>query len=164
MGKGRQQLLARLPVATLSLLVLALAASCALPKIVVLEDRLTAEQHNDLGYIYEQKGMNDLAGKEYALALKKRPDWKVPRFNLGNIAFKAGDYRKAEESFREVLELDPNDPDALNNLANALLLQGRSKEAREAVDRALGIKNRDEYLDTLRKIQDQEAAAGKPAL
>jgi hypothetical protein len=76
MEKNRQQLLTHLPLAIW--LFLMMPAGCALPKVVVLEDTLTAEQHNDLGYVYEQKKIYDLAEKEYLLAVKKRKEWPVP--------------------------------------------------------------------------------------
>ena len=159
MGKSGQKLFAGLPVAILLFVAVLLLSSCALPKIVVLEDRLTAEQHNDLGYVYEQKGIFDLAEKEYLLAVKKRKDWQVPYFNLGNLAFKMGDYKKSENFFRSVLKYDPNNPDVMNNLANALLMQQRHREARQMIEQALRIENKEEYLDTLGTIQKSENSA-----
>ncbi|MDO9230313.1 MAG: tetratricopeptide repeat protein [Syntrophales bacterium] len=159
MGKSGQQLFTGLPVAILLVLMMPLLSSCALPKIVVIEDKLTAEQHNDLGYVYEQKGILDLAEKEYLLAVKKRKDWQVPYFNLGNLAFKMGDYKKTENFFRTALNYDPNNSDVMNNLANALLMQQRYREARQMIEQALRIENKEEYLDTLGTIQKSENAA-----
>ena len=81
MGKSGQKLFAGLQVAVSLILIAPLLFSCALPRVVVLEDSLTAEQHNDLGYVYEQKEIFDLAEKEYLLAVKKRKEWQVPYFN-----------------------------------------------------------------------------------
>lgn len=159
MGESRQKLFAGLPVAILLLVAALLLSSCALPKIVVMEDRLTAEQHNDLGYIYEQKGIFDLAEKEYLLAVKKREGWHVPYFNLGNLAFKMGDFKKSENFFRTALNYNPNNSDVMNNLANALLMQERHREARQMIEQALRIENKEEYLDTLGTIQKSENAA-----
>ena len=159
MGKTGQKLFAGLPVAILLFVAVLLLSSCALPKIVVLEDRLTAEQHNDLGYVYEQKGIFDLAEKEYLLAVKKREDWHVPYFNLGNLMFKMGDYKKSENFFRTALNYNPNNSDVMNNLANALLMQERHREARQVIEQALRIENKQEYLDTLRTIEKRESAA-----
>ena len=156
MGKRGQKLFAGLPVAILIALLL---SSCALPKIVVMEDKLTAEQHNDLGFVYEQKWIFDLAEKEYLLAVKKRKDWQVPYFNLGNLAFKMGDYKKSENFFHTVLKYDSNNSDVMNNLANALLMQGRHREARQMIEQALRIEKKEEYLDTLGTIQKSENAA-----
>jgi len=159
MGESRQKLFAGLPVAILLLVAALLLSSCALPKIVVMEDRLTAEQHNDLGYVYEQKGIFDLAEKEYLLAVKKREGWHVPYFNLGNLAFKMGDFKKSENFFRTALNYNPNNSDVMNNLANALLMQERHREARQMIEQALRIENKEEYLDTLGTIQKSENAA-----
>jgi Flp pilus assembly protein TadD len=155
MGKSRQQLLAPLPLAVWLLLIVPTA--CTLPKIVVLEDSLTAEQHNDLGYIYEQKKIYDLAEKEYLLAVGKRENWPVPYFNLGNLAYTMGDYRKSEDFFRKSLAHDPGNTDAMNNLANALLRQDRFREARLLIEQALQTRHKDAYLETLKEIQRREA-------
>ncbi len=155
MAKNRQQLLTCLPVAIWLLVIL--PSACTVPQIVVIEDTLTAEQHNDLGYVYEQKKAYDLAEKEYLLAVKKREVWPVPYFNLGNLAYRTGDYKKSEDFFRKVLTLDPNNTDAMNNLAYALLMQGRLQEARLLVEKALQIRHKDEYEDTLKEIRKKES-------
>jgi Flp pilus assembly protein TadD len=155
MGKSGQELLGGLPVAVLLLSLL--LSSCTLPRIVVLEDTLTAEQHNDLGYVYEQKGILDLAEKEYLLAARKREEWHVPYFNLGNLAFQREDYGKAEEFFRKALRYAPEQTDLLNNLANALLMQDRLAEARLLIEKALLADRKEAYLDTLKEIQKREA-------
>ncbi|HRR40349.1 MAG TPA: tetratricopeptide repeat protein [Syntrophales bacterium] len=122
----------------------------------MIEDSLTAEQHNDLGYVYEQKKAYELAEKEYLLAVKKREDWPIPYFNLGNLACKTGNYKKSEDFFRKVLTLDPNNTDAMNNLAVALLMQDRLQEAKLLVEKALKTRHKDEYEDTLKEIQKKE--------
>ena len=127
-----------------------------MPQVVIIEDTLTAEQHSDLGVIYENKGLFDLAEKEYGLASGKRKDWAVPRFNLGNLFYKRGDFGKAEGFYREALDRDPGNPDALNNLANALLMQGRRGEAKALVEKALAVERKEEYLDTYRRIVEKE--------
>jgi len=133
--------------------------SCTLPKIVFIDDSLTAEQHNDLGYVYEQKGIFDLAEKEYLLAVQKRKDWHIPYFNLGNLIFKMGDYKKSETFFRSALSHAPNNPDVMNNLGNALMMQRRYKDARLMIEKALIIEKRQEYLDSLEAIEKLEGKA-----
>ena len=93
MGKSGQKLFAGLPVAILLFLIVLLLSSCALPKIVVLEDKLTAEQHNDLGYVYEQKGYSISPRRSICWRSRSGKDWQVPYFNLGNLMFKMGDYK-----------------------------------------------------------------------
>ena len=47
-----------------------LLSSCSLPRIIVLEDPLTPEEHINLGVAYEKKGEADNAMKEYKEASK----------------------------------------------------------------------------------------------
>jgi tetratricopeptide (TPR) repeat protein len=68
-----------------------------------------------------------------------------------------GDYRKSEEFFRRALTYDPGNADAMNNLANALLVQNRLPEARLLIEKALQISPKVAYLDTLREIQKRES-------
>jgi Tfp pilus assembly protein PilF len=73
--------------------------------------------------------------------------------------FKMGDYKKSENFFRTALNYNPNNSDVMNNLANALLMQERHREARQMIEHALRIENKQEYLDTLRTIEKRESAA-----
>ncbi len=127
-----------------------------MPQIIVLEDTLTAEEHNDLGVIYEKKGLTDLAEKEYLKASGKRGEWMVPYFNLGNLCYKRGDYSRSESFFRGALERAPGNPDVMNNLANALLMQGRLDEAGKIIEDALAIDRKEEYLDTYRRVLEKK--------
>ena len=161
MGKSGKKLSAGLPVAVLLLVAALLLFSCALPQIIVMEDTLTAEQHNDLGYIYEQKGKFDLAEKEYLQATGKRKSWYVPYFNLGNLMFKRENFKKSEKFFRSALKCEPDNPDVMNNLANALLKMARYQEAQQIIEKALQIGNKKEYSETLEAISQGEREARK---
>jgi len=122
------------------------------PRIVVLGDPLSAEEHNDLGVVYELKGMNDLAQKEYSRAAALKKDWHVPLFNLGNLALRGGDLTTAEKNYRNALDLDPQNADVMNNLALTLHEMGRNDEARALIEQALAIECKEEYLDSRRII------------
>ncbi|MCK9273999.1 MAG: tetratricopeptide repeat protein [Syntrophales bacterium] len=126
--------------------------SCSLPQIVVLEDPLSAAEHNDLGVAYENKGKFGLAEKEYRKAVKQKDDWATPYLNLGNLYYRQGNFEKAEHSLRKALAIDPSDPDILNNLAHILFIQGRRMEAERFIKQALAIDPKPEYLDTLHQI------------
>ncbi len=62
---------------------------------------------------------------------------------LGNLAAERGDYKVAEQVFRRVLELDPDNSTALSNLGTLLAKQGKPKDAipflKSAFDRNLDI-------------------------
>lgn len=135
----------------------ALPACCSLPKIVFMGDPLSAEEHNDLGVAYERQKKTDLAEKEYRAALKKRPEWHLPHFNLGNLFYIRGDRSRAEAEFREAIKLNEFCADCLNNLAWLCLEAGRHAEARGYIERAMRIQNRREYEDTLREIREAES-------
>jgi arylsulfatase A-like enzyme/Tfp pilus assembly protein PilF len=55
--------------------------------------------HNGIGYAYLQGGEPRLAIPEFELALKFSPDYTSALYNLAQAAFKAGDFKKALESF-----------------------------------------------------------------
>jgi Tfp pilus assembly protein PilF len=155
MGENRHYIFSGVSLRVVFFFVCVTLCSCTIPQIVVLDDPLSASEHNDLGVVYENKGMYDLAEKEYVKALKKEDRWAVPYFNLGNLYYKEGHYTKAEHSYRKALDIDKDNPAVLNNLAYLLYEQGRYKEALILVDQALTIECRQEYLDTRNKILEK---------
>lgn len=138
---------------TTVVLLATLFLGCSLPGIYVIEDPLSAHQHNDLGFIYEKQGHLDLAEKEYGLAARRDKNWAVPHFNLGNVYFKTGNYQRAKSHYRQALRRDPENPDVMNNLAYVLYKQGDQEEAEKWINRALSIRISEEYLHTKEKIQ-----------
>jgi len=112
------------------LLVLLLgAAGCAhLPKIIVLEDPLSADEHVTLGVAYEHKGDLALAAREYERALAKDKASYQARVNLGNVRLAEKRYDKARKEYLTALGLRPGDPEATNNLVWAAILSGRGRE------------------------------------
>jgi tetratricopeptide (TPR) repeat protein len=104
--------------------------------IVILHDPLTAEEHNDLGVTYEQKGEMDGAIREYNAALRKRKDFLTARVNLGNAYFSKKDYPRAEQQYSTVLQTDSANTDAANNLAMLYLETGKH------LDQALSLAGR----------------------
>jgi len=111
------------------LLVLLLAGGCSrIPKIIVLEDPLTAAEHVELGVAYERKGELDLAQREYERALRKDGKFYRARVNLGNIFLSKKEYGKAREEYLLALELRPGDAEATNNLSWAAIFSGEGIE------------------------------------
>ncbi len=139
----------------LPVLLMLLVAGCALPKIVILDDPLTAQQHNDLGVAYEEKGDFALAEKEYEKALKKNRDWVIPYLNLGHLYYRQEQLDRAEHILREGLRTRGDHPDLLNNLAWVLMEKGRLEHAQYLVDKAIAIEDREEYRDTRREILER---------
>jgi len=107
------------------LLLLLMAGGCSrIPKIIVLEDPLTAAEHVDLGVAYERKGELDLARREYESPLRKDRKLYRARLNLGNVFLAKKEYGKAREEYLQALELRPGDAEATNNLSWAAIYSG----------------------------------------
>ena len=141
-------------------LLAATLAGCS--HIVVLNDPLTAAEHNDLGVAYESAGKPGLAMRQYRAALRLDPRFVRARVNLGNLEAAAGRWRRAEDCYRRALRAVPDDADALNNRAVALVRQRRGlAEAESLAIRALEVgAGRDSlYRATLAEVR---AARGKP--
>jgi Flp pilus assembly protein TadD len=125
--------------AALCAVCLAAGACTRVPKIIVLNDPLTAAEHVDLGVSYERKGELELARREYRRALKADPDFFRARVNLGNVYLAEKDYGKARAEYLEALDLKPGDIEAINNLAWASLLSETGvEEALERVEKVVG--------------------------
>ncbi|MDD5067716.1 MAG: tetratricopeptide repeat protein [bacterium] len=127
--------------------------SMPMPRLLRPQDSLTAEEHNDLGVVYEEKQQRTLARKEYLKAVEKKPDWAVPYFNLANLSYKEKDRPASERYYKKALELRPDYPDCLNNLAWLCCEQKRYDEALQYINKALALSRKQEYIDTQKKIQ-----------
>lgn len=85
----------------------------------------------------EATGDLALARAGYRAALGRWPGNRLARLGLGNIALAVGEAEEAASHYRALLDDDPDDPVALNNLAEALGRAGRPAEALAYVERAL---------------------------
>jgi len=137
-------------------LIIFVVAGCAMPKIVVIDDPLTAQQHNDLGVAYEEKGDFTLAGKEYEKAIKKNRDWVIPYLNLGHLYYRQDKLDQAERALREGLRVKGDHPDLLNNLAWVLMEKGQYEQATALIDKAITREDKEEYRDTRREIIERK--------
>ena len=143
----------------LPFLLILLLASCAMPKIpqiIVIDDPLTAQQHNDLGVAYEEKGDFALAGKEYEKAIQKNRDWVIPYLNLGHLYYRQDKFDQAEKALREGMRVKGDHPDLLNNLAWVLMEKGQFEQATALIDKAIAIEDKEEYRDTRREISERK--------
>lgn len=114
------------------LLAFLLAGGCSrIPKVIVLEDPLTAAEHVELGVAYERKGELDLARREYERALQMDRKLYRARINLGNVFLAKKEYGQAREEYLRALDLRPGDAEATNNLSWAAIFSG------EGIDEAL---------------------------
>jgi len=114
--------------------------------------RLSADEHNDLGVHCERTGQFGLAAAHYRTAAELAPRNAWFPMNLGNALAKQKLMSEAAQAYRQAVARDPNNPDALNNLAWAFAELGANlDEAAEFCRRALALQpaHRAYYLDTL---------------
>jgi tetratricopeptide (TPR) repeat protein len=113
---------------------------------------LTADEHNDLGVAYFQRGEMRAAAREFERAAALRPDWARALTNLGDACLALGEVKGAILAYERAVRVAPDDPGAANNLAWALLQDPvRWPEAEPIIRGALARQPepRGYYLDTL---------------
>ncbi len=131
---------------------------CAFPRIVVLDDPLTPEEHLNLGVAYEKKGELDSAIKEYELAAKKL---SIAYLYLGNAYFQKEILGEAEKYYRLAIENEILNADAHNNLAWLYYVKKENlDEAESLVLKAIELNpsKNDIYGDTLKRIKEFKEA------
>jgi len=126
--------------------------ACAMPRIIVLDDPLSPEEHLNLGVAYEKKGELDNAIREYEIASKKLP---IAYLYLGNVYFQKNELDDAEKYYRKAIKKNPDNADAYNNLAWLYFTKRENlDEAEKLVLKAVELNpaKGDIYKDTLEKI------------
>ena len=126
-------------------------SGCAVPRITILHDPLSAGEHDKLGGIYESQGKPDLALKQYRDALKQDKKHVPSLLLLGDLLYRMKDYAGAEAALTKAVVLDPKNGDAYNNLAWVYIQTGAKLiKGRELITRALTLNpdHRPYYLDT----------------
>ncbi|MBI4684017.1 MAG: tetratricopeptide repeat protein [Nitrospirae bacterium] len=130
-----------------------LLSSCALPRIIVLDDPLSPEEHINLGVAYENNGELDSALKEYKAAAKKLV---IAHLYMGNIYFKKNELEEAEACYKKAIKKDPGIADAYNNLAWLYYTKKENLDYAEALAlkaSELNPSKKEIYKDTLEKIR-----------
>ncbi len=142
-------------------LVSLMASSCAIPKIIVLHDPLSPEEHINLGLAYEKKGETKGAIREYTQAAKELPAAYV---YLGNICYSIGAYAESEGYYRKAIKKKPDLADAYNNLAWLLYTRGGDLgEALALARKAVELNPSDpRYADTVNRIDEATQKEGTP--
>lgn len=133
-------------------------SACSLPRIIVLNDPLSPEEHLNLGVAYERKGELEGAIKEYESASKKLP---LAFTYLGNVYFQKNELEEAERYYRKAIREDRGNAEAYNNLAWLYYTKKENlEEAEKLASKAIELdpSRKDLYRDTLDKIKALEAS------
>jgi tetratricopeptide (TPR) repeat protein len=119
----------------------------------------SARGHQALGQTDYEMKMLPQAAKEYAQAIAMRPDLPGLRLELGEVFAAGSEWSKAEEQFRAEAQLQPGSAEAAYRLGNALLQQGKMKEAAAELQRSDSL--RPDMPETLYAL-GRAAATGDP--
>lgn len=146
--------------ALLLVTVLGSVEACSnLPRIVILHDPLTPQEHVTLGASYQARGRGDLAAREFEAALRRQAEFVPALIGLGNLAYEADAFEEAEGFYRRALTASPEHPAASNNLALVHLARGERLDEAERMTRnaaAQGGAIRPYALDTLARIYTRQ--------
>jgi len=109
-----------------------------LRRAVELNPRLS-DAYNDLAacYIQQQKWDQAIEALRRALANPQYLTADRAYVNLGNVYYVRHQYDLAEEQFRKVIDIVPQQPDGYFFLGRTLMAEGRVAEAREQFERAI---------------------------
>ncbi len=131
------------------IIILAASACGPMPRLIVLHDPLTPDEHITLGLSYEQKGEDDHALQEYDRAVKMSSEDFRPFYYAGNVYYKKREYNLAEKYYNKALKIAPGNGDVHNNLAWVYLDTGKYDDAVIEAESAVRIKRSPYYLNTL---------------
>src|SRR5882762_3641962 len=111
-----------------------------LPRVRVLHDPLTPEEHVRLGLAYEVEGRAELAAGEYVGALEKEQGYMPALMGLGNLAFDRGALEEGWSLLSPGIDHSPGGPwceqQSGDGLSHSTGKVGRSRTAGEFSTRA----------------------------
>lgn len=123
-------------------------------------------------FVYRQSGGGSSAGFELpgagTRARIKELEAKIHHldkahhhYELGDVYFRKGNFKKAEECYRAALERDPDETEAKSHLGQALLRQKRAAEAKPWLQHVCQLNPKHEYGYTLMAYAETLMALGE---
>jgi tetratricopeptide (TPR) repeat protein len=140
--------------------VVLVAGGCSLPRIAVLHDPLTPEEHVNLGVSYEKRGESDAALTEYKKAAKELP---IANLYVGNVYFAQKKFIEATKSYKKAIA-KADSPEARNNLAWLYFVTNtKLDDAERLAEEAVKLSPQSEgFSDTLEQIRAKRIADPSP--
>jgi len=120
----------------------------------------SARAHNNLGFLYNEKGMTDQAIEQLTTAVRLRPEYLDARINLGIAYNEKGMTDQAIEQFMAALRIKPDDADAHNNAGIAYVARGMIAEGITHYQTA--VKLRPDYAEAYNNLGAAYGARGMP--
>jgi tetratricopeptide (TPR) repeat protein len=130
-------------------------ADCFMLDLQPIEDAYERAERHEIG-----RRFND-AIAEYRLAIEKDPQNYRAWVGIGNCHAQLGQIKEARDAYQKALTINADDPQALNNLADCLIvLQERKEEAASFAEKSVGcyekiIENLRAYLSECRDEMDR---------
>ncbi len=157
-----KRLYLRQPIVIITILSVLALSGCGshMPRIIILDDPLTAEEHLNLGVSYESKQEYLYAIEQYQLAAEGKLKARAELYT-GNVYFSMGDIDAAESHYKLALKTNPGFAEAYNSLAwlyatEKINLHEAEKLALKAVDLSNNLFSDDRnenFRDTLNTIR-----------
>lgn len=118
-------------------------AKAPLVRALALDAR-DADAHGALALVFQAEGEPQLADEHFRKALTVRPDDTRIRNNYGSFLYAQGQYRQAEQMFRQAVAdtLYPERSRVYENLGLTALKLDRRDQAREHLEKALHLNQR----------------------
>lgn len=128
-----------------------------------------SHSYYNLARSYHTKGDYEKAGLYYMQSVKesnKPREFVLPYYGLGQVQMKLGDYRSSLSNFEKVLEVQPENCDALKALGNIYVQLGQTDKALEFLRKATKVDPRDPqaFLDLGELLISSDAGAALDAL
>ena len=103
------------------------------------DNKVKADLYFNLGILYTKVG--DLGEAEYNFtnALDENPDDIEAVMGMAQVFETAEKWRKAEKFFRELIAIDPDNPDHYRGMSRVLLQQGEPDESLRYLEKAKGL-------------------------
>ena len=111
-------------------------------KTAVAEDESNFEAWNNLGNVYYHQKKNDAAVDAYKKARTLRPNDTTVIYQTALACFDAGRIADAERAFLDLIEADPQNAEAYNDLGNLYFQAGEIDKAKDCYRKVLEINPR----------------------